>query len=138
MIQFLTPLDIIICEDDPYSFLQFPDYKVGQATNITPTTPREYLTSLAPSFLEFDTQGRIIRLDTFSKVSLDSSTIFHKPFTNLPVDISSWNSSWLLCSKSNIHRTPSARNGSGKSSSVWVVTSHRHQSPKQVGSFWLC
>jgi aromatic amino acid aminotransferase I len=64
----LTETDIIICEDDPYSFLQFPSYTLGEPSTPSLATPAEYLSSLAPSFLELDTQGRVIRLDTFSKV----------------------------------------------------------------------
>jgi DNA-binding transcriptional MocR family regulator len=62
--------DIIICEDDPYSFLQFPAYIHGRESTLNPTTPQEYLDSLVPSFLKYDTQGRVIRLDTFSKVNI--------------------------------------------------------------------
>ena len=62
--------DIIICEDDPYSFLQFPVYKLGEPTELSKTTPTGYLSTLTPSFLGIDTQGRVIRLDTFSKVSI--------------------------------------------------------------------
>ncbi|KIM94765.1 hypothetical protein OIDMADRAFT_172496 [Oidiodendron maius Zn] len=61
--------DVIICEDDPYFFLQYPEYDSGFAA--TPgsnaSTPEEYLKSLAPSFLKYDFEGRVIRLDTFSK-----------------------------------------------------------------------
>ena len=63
-------VDVIICEDDPYFFLQYPEYDSGFAA--TPgsnaSTPEEYLKSLAPSFLKYDFEGRVIRLDTFSKV----------------------------------------------------------------------
>ncbi|PYH91571.1 aromatic aminotransferase Aro8 [Aspergillus ellipticus CBS 707.79] len=44
--------DIIIVEDDPYSFIQYPE---------------QFLSSLAPSFLKYDYQGRVIRLESFSK-----------------------------------------------------------------------
>ncbi|KAH8593854.1 pyridoxal phosphate-dependent transferase [Bisporella sp. PMI_857] len=59
--------DIIIAEDDPYFFLQFPVYKLGESSDPTPIPQEEFVKSLVPSFLEFDTQGRVIRLDTFSK-----------------------------------------------------------------------
>lgn len=32
------------------------------------TSPEEFIDFLAPSFLKYDYQGRVIRLDTFSKV----------------------------------------------------------------------
>ncbi|OTA24086.1 hypothetical protein BTJ68_11943 [Hortaea werneckii EXF-2000] len=83
--------DIIIVEDDPYWYLQFP---TSTAVNTTTTShpanqsfnphisllangePRPegwtssgyaFLDSLVPSFISIDTDGRVIRLDTFSK-----------------------------------------------------------------------
>ena len=82
-------VDVIIVEDDPYYFLQMPQY-VPKETRITSASPFDtdednYLRSLVPSYLRqvkhstsalectdhchrFDRQGRVIRLDTFSKV----------------------------------------------------------------------
>lgn len=63
--------DVVICEDDPYYFLQYPDYDRTSGTydpvESQPTSPTEYLQSLAPTFLKFDYEGRVIRLETFSK-----------------------------------------------------------------------
>lgn len=60
--------DIIIAEDDPYTFLQFPQYTLGDKTVvIIPQSGEDFKKSLVPSFLNFDVQGRVIRLDTFSK-----------------------------------------------------------------------
>ena len=75
--------DIIIIEDDPYWYLQFPSAAVNEAASrsmakakdeiIPPdlTSKRssgyEYLDSLVPSFLNIDVDGRVVRLDTFSK-----------------------------------------------------------------------
>lgn len=62
--------DVIICEDDPYTFLQFPTYQLSDAGTDIPAQPQsidEFKAALVPSFLKFDTQGRVIRLDTFSK-----------------------------------------------------------------------
>ncbi|KAK5120816.1 hypothetical protein LTR85_005883 [Meristemomyces frigidus] len=83
--------DIIIVEDDPYWYLQFPS---STAVNTTTSTdsgntnfnpevqilangePRPedwkssgypFLDSLVPSYVNVDTDGRVIRLDTFSK-----------------------------------------------------------------------
>lgn len=83
--------DIIIVEDDPYWYLQYP---TSTSTNTTTTShqgnqsfnpevdimangePRpddwkssgfKFLDSLVPSFVSVDTDGRVIRLDTFSK-----------------------------------------------------------------------
>ncbi|KAJ3928171.1 MAG: pyridoxal phosphate-dependent transferase [Lentinula lateritia] len=77
--------DIIICEDDPYYFLQFPPYVLqSQRTQEESRTAssdipiehpnssseldgQAYVDSLIPTFLSLDVQGRVIRLDTFSK-----------------------------------------------------------------------
>ncbi len=74
-------------EDDPYYFLQEGEYVPKAArVNVTQESDEEkFIASLAPSFLKyaflltsylfaycvlirFDYQGRVIRLDTFSKV----------------------------------------------------------------------
>ncbi|KZV85986.1 PLP-dependent transferase [Exidia glandulosa HHB12029] len=64
--------DIIIVEDDPYYFLQQEPYVLPQhrtaSTSATDAVDDEaFLSKLAPSFLKFDYQGRVIRLDSFSK-----------------------------------------------------------------------
>ncbi|KAJ3543344.1 hypothetical protein NM208_g3626 [Fusarium decemcellulare] len=60
--------DLVIVEDDPYYFLQYPRYtpKTEEPT-FEPKTTTEFLQSLTPSFLSMDTQGRVIRLESFSK-----------------------------------------------------------------------
>lgn len=67
--------DVIIIEDDPYWYLQFP----SSTARLGKIEPRElnpkrwkssgykFLDSLVPSFISVDTDGRVIRLDTFSK-----------------------------------------------------------------------
>ncbi|KAG9127833.1 hypothetical protein FRC07_008476 [Ceratobasidium sp. 392] len=67
--------DVIIVEDDPYYFLQFPNYKRKSERSLRSLVPdvtstessKEYIDTLAPSYLKFDYQKRVIRLDTFSK-----------------------------------------------------------------------
>lgn len=72
--------DIIIVEDDPYWYLQYPSAAAEEAKSrglATPTETQtykptkssgyEFLDSLVPSYLSIDTDGRVIRLDTFSK-----------------------------------------------------------------------
>lgn len=61
--------DVIIVEDDPYYFLQEGDYKPkeGRHYGNVKHDAEKFLASLAPSYLKFDYQGRVIRLDTFSK-----------------------------------------------------------------------
>jgi DNA-binding transcriptional MocR family regulator len=81
--------DILIIEDDPYWYLQYPsanamslqtrgkpvssnqppsphphNYNAGKPN---PTSGYPFLDSLVPSYLHIDTDGRVIRLDTFSK-----------------------------------------------------------------------
>jgi len=47
--ELVTEHDMLILEDDPYYFLHFGDIR-------------------PPSFLSMDTEGRVIRFDSFSKV----------------------------------------------------------------------
>jgi DNA-binding transcriptional MocR family regulator len=72
--------DVIIVEDEPYWYLQFPSAAAEEAKSRGRTTPSPntlsqpatsigypFIDSLTPSFLNIDTDGRVIRLDTFSK-----------------------------------------------------------------------
>ncbi|TFK75944.1 PLP-dependent transferase [Pluteus cervinus] len=61
--------DIIIVEDDPYYFLQHGQYlpKASRGKSKEIQNDKWYST-LEPSYLAFDVQGRVIRLDSFSKV----------------------------------------------------------------------
>lgn len=59
--------DFIIVEDDPYYFLQFPPYQIGGTPETPQLSHQEFVSSLHPSFLRYDVQGRVIRLDSFSK-----------------------------------------------------------------------
>ncbi len=78
--------DVVIVEDDPYWFLQFPSAAAQEAAsrNQAPPPPPEsapeppprrpssgygFLDSLTPSFLSIDVDGRVVRLDTFSKMA---------------------------------------------------------------------
>ncbi|KAG2369103.1 pyridoxal phosphate-dependent transferase [Suillus spraguei] len=55
-------------QDDPYYFLQ---YDIPQ-TNCTPANPdeliKDFRSTLIPTFLSMDVDGRVLRIDTFSKV----------------------------------------------------------------------
>lgn len=87
LISLITRKDVIIIEDDPYFFLQEGPYTPKAQRKMSEVdSDEEYLRKLAPSFLKsvlacdfhvwlvndsfhsFDYQGRVIRLDTFSKV----------------------------------------------------------------------
>lgn len=59
--------DIIIIEDDPYWYIQFPSSSPGLAAPKKPKSGFEFIDSLIPSYLSLDYQGRVVRLDTFSK-----------------------------------------------------------------------
>ncbi|KAF2754660.1 aromatic amino acid aminotransferas-like protein [Pseudovirgaria hyperparasitica] len=61
--------DIILIEDDPYWFLQFPTASKKDAFHDTnaKSSGFDFLDSLVPSYLSLDYEGRVVRLDTFSK-----------------------------------------------------------------------
>ncbi|ORY71627.1 aromatic amino acid aminotransferase [Pseudomassariella vexata] len=73
--------DVIIIEDEPYWYLQYPSAELEEARARNLPVPQSksvsalgwkqsgypFLDSLVPSFLNVDTDGRVIRLDTFSK-----------------------------------------------------------------------
>ncbi|KAI1377430.1 aromatic amino acid aminotransferase [Hypoxylon crocopeplum] len=72
--------DVIIVEDDPYWYLQYPSAEIeeAKARNLPIPEPKEantlekksgfpFIDSLEPSFLSIDIDGRVVRLDTFSK-----------------------------------------------------------------------
>jgi aromatic amino acid aminotransferase I len=58
--------DLIIIEDEPYFFLQMNKY--GVPAPPLPKTHEEFIKSLIPSLLSMDVDGRVVRLDSFSKV----------------------------------------------------------------------
>jgi aromatic amino acid aminotransferase I len=64
--------DLVILEDEPYYFLQMPEYEapINGHTNGThkkANTTQELLDSLVPSFVKIDVDGRVLRFDSFSK-----------------------------------------------------------------------
>ncbi|KAL9111572.1 MAG: hypothetical protein Q9227_004060 [Pyrenula ochraceoflavens] len=77
--------DVIIVEDDPYWYLQYPSanalstkyrgkpissnyHTVGHNYNAgKKTSGYAFLDSLVPSYISMDVDGRVVRLDTFSK-----------------------------------------------------------------------
>ncbi|KAA8905463.1 pyridoxal phosphate-dependent transferase [Sphaerosporella brunnea] len=61
--------DLILIEDEPYYFLQMQPYTgPGAEPAPLPKNHDEFLKSLVPSLLSMDVDGRVIRLDSFSKV----------------------------------------------------------------------
>ncbi|KAJ2982280.1 hypothetical protein NUW54_g10772 [Trametes sanguinea] len=69
--------DVIIVEDDPYYFLQMGAYvpKDERASPASAADSEKWISSLTPSYLKFDYQGRVIRLDTFSKTIAPGSRL---------------------------------------------------------------
>ena len=61
--------DLYIVEDDPYYFLQLEESIRGPATERSATTPTDdYIAHLPASYLSLDVSGRVIRLDSTSKI----------------------------------------------------------------------
>ncbi|KAI1339067.1 aromatic amino acid aminotransferase [Xylariaceae sp. FL0016] len=78
--EICSKYDVIIIEDDPYWYLQFPSAEVEEAKARNRPVPQSklvnmskkksgfpFLDSLVQSFLSIDVDGRVVRLDTFSK-----------------------------------------------------------------------
>jgi aromatic amino acid aminotransferase I len=69
--QICVEFDIILVEDDPYFVLQegiyLPKSQRRSQNNVVGDDEKKFIASLEPSYLKFDYQGRVIRLDTFSK-----------------------------------------------------------------------
>ncbi|KAI4247783.1 MAG: hypothetical protein L6R40_001369 [Gallowayella cf. fulva] len=61
--------DIYILEDEPYYFLQMQPYTGPDAPDVPPPSSHDaFLQALVPSLLSLDTDGRVLRMDSFSKV----------------------------------------------------------------------
>lgn len=65
--------DLVIVEDDPYLFLSLGTLIDDTKTNSTTKNgdvggPIDYCSSLSPSFLSIDRSGRVVRLDSVSKI----------------------------------------------------------------------
>ncbi|KAF2869451.1 pyridoxal phosphate-dependent transferase [Massariosphaeria phaeospora] len=68
--------DLFILEDEPYYFLQMQPYTGAHAPDVPPPTSHAaFLDALVPSFLSLDTDGRVMRLDSFSKVIAPGSRV---------------------------------------------------------------
>ncbi|KAI0638513.1 PLP-dependent transferase [Trametes polyzona] len=69
--------DVIIVEDDPYYFLQMAPYaaKSERPSQASSIETDKWVQSLSPSYLKIDYQGRVIRLDTFSKTIAPGSRL---------------------------------------------------------------
>ena len=66
--------DVYIIEDEPYYFLQMPPHKTTAITTGEESID-QFLTSLVPTLLSMDTDGRVMRMDSFSKVVVPGSRL---------------------------------------------------------------
>ena len=61
--------DIYILEDEPYFFLQMQPYTGPNAPDVPPPSSHAaFIDALVPSLLSMDIDGRVMRMDSFSKV----------------------------------------------------------------------
>ncbi|EAZ63574.2 aromatic amino acid aminotransferase II [Scheffersomyces stipitis CBS 6054] len=63
--------NFVIIEDDPYGYLTLPSFAEPSLENLKDhdLTVDDYINhSLLPSYLKYDTEGRVVRVETFSKV----------------------------------------------------------------------
>ncbi|KAI9820492.1 MAG: hypothetical protein M1826_000891 [Phylliscum demangeonii] len=77
--QLCQAFDVIIIEDDPYWYLQYPSAITSErargkvvadmapAASGSISSGYDFLDALVPSYLSLDSDGRVVRLDTFSK-----------------------------------------------------------------------
>ncbi|ROV97538.1 hypothetical protein VSDG_04636 [Cytospora chrysosperma] len=67
--------DVFIIEDEPYYFLQMEPYVKGGKSAETDAlgSVESFLDSLVPSLLSIDVDGRVLRMDSFSKVVIPGS-----------------------------------------------------------------
>lgn len=70
--QLAQKFDFVILEDDPYGYLKFPKYNHDNPTdNIYKNgiTSQDYIENvLMKSYISMDTDGRVVRFETFSKI----------------------------------------------------------------------
>ncbi|KAK4129527.1 PLP-dependent transferase [Parathielavia appendiculata] len=70
--------DVFIVEDEPYYYLQMPDKGNGKGEGrgvATTGDVEEFLEGLIPSYLSMDVDGRVLRMDSFSKVVVPGSRL---------------------------------------------------------------
>lgn len=68
--------DLYIIEDEPYYFLQMQPYTGPNQPDVPPPdTVEEFVSSLIPSWVSIDVDGRVMRMDSFSKVLVPGSRL---------------------------------------------------------------
>ncbi|KAJ1959968.1 hypothetical protein IWQ62_004406 [Dispira parvispora] len=60
--------NLIIFEDDPYYYMQYAAYQSPEKRAAEGEVSQPGLSGLMPSFLSMDVDGRVIRMDSFSKI----------------------------------------------------------------------
>ncbi|KAG6357460.1 hypothetical protein INS49_013337 [Diaporthe citri] len=88
--------DLYILEDDPYYFLQVHHAASGlkNKPRVGVETAEEYIKSLPASYLSMDTSGRVLRMDTASKILAPGLRIYKRAHDNgVLVSKGSWFSS---------------------------------------------
>ncbi|KAK5624589.1 hypothetical protein RRF57_000305 [Xylaria bambusicola] len=72
--------DLFIFEDEPYYYLQMPPYdkanslaQPGAVDTSLNQDPEDFLKTLIPTMLSIDVDGRVLRMDSFSKVMIPGS-----------------------------------------------------------------
>jgi aromatic amino acid aminotransferase I / 2-aminoadipate transaminase len=102
-----TSQDLIIAEDDPYFFLQAGEFVPKSQRKAEPEPEsvagedvERFVASLIPTFLSVDTQGRVIRMETLSKVRHSfslSHTIFIRRGSLLQTIAPGMRLGWFTC-----------------------------------------
>ncbi|KAG5982247.1 hypothetical protein E4U55_002163 [Claviceps digitariae] len=68
--------DVFIVEDEPYYFLQMQPYTGrGQPEVPSPASVEDFVSSLIPTFVSMDLDGRVLRMDSLSKVLVPGSRL---------------------------------------------------------------
>ncbi|KAK2073027.1 hypothetical protein P8C59_007341 [Phyllachora maydis] len=71
--------DVLVIEDEPYYFLQLPPYRKDRGPRQEPeeqaSSVDPFLDSLIPSLVSMDVDGRVLRMDSFSKVVVPGSRL---------------------------------------------------------------
>lgn len=70
--------DLCILEDEPYYFLQMEEYVSGEkhsSVEVKSVPHDHFLNVLIPSYLSMDISGRVLRLDSFSKIIAPGSRV---------------------------------------------------------------
>lgn len=65
--------DVFVVEDEPYYYLQMPMTGTGDREGEGEQSLEEWLDGLVPTYTSMDVDGRVLRMDSFSKVVVPGS-----------------------------------------------------------------